>query len=468
MLMSFAGTSALNYAFGIAVGWLLVPGDYGLVGFGQTIILICGLVLNSGLAWSLTTQIAATHDRETWASLVRGGLVANFALSLVLALGIIVLFQTGILRNGLETWQVALATAIALPFLSVIAIVSGTLRGIQSFSNLALILVVEVVFKAGSGILLAKMGYGAAGALFGFAVGGMIAVVVGLWRVRAVTGMTLRGKMVFLSFKMTGDMFGALIGMALLLNVDIIAVKLTAGNDRELAGFYQSATMLANMPYYLATAIFSVMFAQLAHLRGSSRLLAVVSGNLRIILLFFVPIEIGMIISPEHILGLIFPPAYLLAAPILRLLATGNLLLILTGLLSTTFQAAGDALVPAIIFGFAVVLECIALVVIVPSSHMEGASVIFSLTCALTLIAQFFVFERFMPKSDWIAVLEWFGRYALCLFIAVLVYFVCVRVFDQFLVSASIAGLVYLAGLFVMGLQQIPISVHKILVRAEL
>jgi len=284
MLASFAGISLFNYAFGIAIGWLLIPADYGLVGFSQTIILICSLILNSGFAWSLTVQIAGTSNVEKQRAIVRGSIVANVALSLILMLAIGGLFQIGILRNGLETWRMTAVVVAAFPFLSLIAVVSGTLRGKDAFGSLAAILLLEVVLKAVSGVLFALAGLGAIGALFGFTVGGLVASAIGLWRIKQILNMSLLGDVYFPSLRVTADMFGALIGMALLLNLDVIALKIFSNENRALAGYYQSAIMLANMPYYMATAIFNVMFQQLTQRKDIIKSLPLVTNNLQIVL----------------------------------------------------------------------------------------------------------------------------------------------------------------------------------------
>ncbi len=57
MLGSFASLSLIYYGFGLVAGWLLVPGEFGLLAFTQTILLIGGLVLNSGFPWTLTAAL---------------------------------------------------------------------------------------------------------------------------------------------------------------------------------------------------------------------------------------------------------------------------------------------------------------------------------------------------------------------------------------------------------------------------
>src|SRR5215217_5032067 len=105
MLASFGGTSVLNYAFGLFMGWLLLPGDFGWLAFAQTILLVAGLVLQSGFSLALARAVA--NESGKMDSLVRGALVANLALGSAMGVAILALYVFGPLRAGLETAHVA-------------------------------------------------------------------------------------------------------------------------------------------------------------------------------------------------------------------------------------------------------------------------------------------------------------------------------------------------------------------------
>src|SRR5215203_7555560 len=94
MLASFGGTSVLNYAFGLILGWLLLPGDFGWLAFAQTMLLVAGMVLQSGFSLALTRAVANSGgDRRD--ALVRGALVANLAFATVMGATVATLYVLG-------------------------------------------------------------------------------------------------------------------------------------------------------------------------------------------------------------------------------------------------------------------------------------------------------------------------------------------------------------------------------------
>lgn len=455
MIGSFAGTSVINYLFGLIIGWLLVPGDYGLVGYAQTIILLGGLVLNSGFAWSITTQVANENGRSR-DELVRGAFLANLLLSALFSLAIVVLFAIGPLRNGLENWTIVLIVVATMPFLSLLAIANGVVRGGQLFTSLAFVKILEVFIKAAAGIGLELAGFGVAGALAGFLLGSVMATAVGLWQVRYQMDIPLWGKVKMPSLQYAGPMFGALLGMAVLLNMDILFVKGMASDVRAVAGYYQSAIMLANTPYYLATAMFTVMFAQLAALKEIQRSQSVLLDTLRFLLVFLLPVELALTIAPAEILGLVFPEAYMPAAPFLQVLAVGNIFLIGVGMFSMAFQAVGLAAVPAHIFGLVLIGELIAQWLVVPRYGAQGAAIVFTVTCFAALALLVWAYRARVKVALSADERKWLQKFAVTLLVAMLAY-TAVRVANLlFLEQVLITAVVYVGMALWLGIIPTP------------
>jgi O-antigen/teichoic acid export membrane protein len=459
MLGSFTGMSIINYLFGLAIGWLLLPGDYGLVAFAQTIILVAGLMLNSGFAWSLTAQVAKADGAEQ-SALIRGALLADLLLALSLSGAIIGLFALGALRSGLETWDITLIVAASLPFLAITAIANGAVRGAEQFGTLASLRLLEVVGKAIGGIVLVKIGLGATGAVLGFFVGAVLAGIFGLWRVARIFDMRFVGRVGYPSLRLAGGMFGALLGMALLLNLDILFLKLFSGAERETTGYYQAAIMLANTPYYLGTAMFTVMFPRLARLDDISQSGEVVGDTLRLVLLFLIPIEIGIFIAPYQILDLVFPADYLSAAPMLRILAVGNGAIILVAMLSTSFQALDKARIPAVVLLSVTALEAFVLRMVAPAYSATGTASTFVAACLAAFVFLGIIYSRFIPTLMTAKTVSWLARYGLSLMVALGVFFILYEIWQAlFLLSAIIATVCYLFAASGLGLLPVPMVV---------
>jgi O-antigen/teichoic acid export membrane protein len=451
MLISFAGMSVVNYAFSFAAGWLLLPGDFGLLAFAQTLLTLIGLILNSGLPWSLTASLVEANEEDR-AKRVRGSALANLGLSLLFALILLVLFMLGPLKPGLETWPVALLVAGTLPLISLITIMRAALQGSERFGALAALWLIETGVKALSGVGLVMAGFGAAGAIAGFFIGSLVASVVGLVFLVRLLRISPFGGIQAPSFSHAGAMFSAMLGMALLLNMDMLALKLFSGADRAVVGRYQAGIILANTPYYILTATFPVLFTQIVRKKTIRASVGLAAETLRLALIFLIPVEALLALFPQFFLRLLFPATYLAGAPALRLLALANAAFLLVAVLSTTFQATGKALLPGRTLLAITAIEAVLLAVFVPVWNSIGAASIF---LSATLTALIILGWRYLLRIERRSIrsaLGWFGKYILAAGLGITVGVIVLLLFKIDWLAIGLGGITYLVGLQIFGL----------------
>jgi O-antigen/teichoic acid export membrane protein len=385
LLVTFGGTSTLNYAFGLAMGWLLDPGDYGLLAFAQAWLLVAGMVLSWGFASSLARAVAKATGPHKRDALVRGALLANFTVATTIGAILLALFAAGPLRGGFEGWPVAVIVALCLPFISLAATATGCAEGSERFGITAWLKLTEMSCKALSGVALVLLGLGAFGAIVGFLVGAVCVAVLGFRKLTHSIGVRLRGSLSVPDVGMSVAMFGALLGLSMLLNLDLVGLKLFS-HDRALVGYYQAGVVLSNAPYYLAVStMLPVLFVQLARYESVSATHKTLGETLGLTAVLILPLEIVLVAFPEQALTTVFPAVYAPGAPALRILAIGNTLLILAAIFSTPFQAVGRAKVPALILLTVVLVEPFALWAVVPTGQAVGAAWVFVAAAFLTL-----------------------------------------------------------------------------------
>ena len=414
MLASFGGTSVLNYGFSLVMGWLLLPGDFGWLAFVQATILVGGLVLQQGFTWSLARSVANANGSKRDA-LVRGTLVTNLVLALAMGTALACLFAAGPLRPGLETGVVAAIVALSFLFISLAATARGCAQGSERFAMVASLQVTEIVCKVLAGTALVLLGFGVTGAVAGFLIGGLAATTLGFYYLICRLRVRLWGGIELPTLHLAGPMFIALLGLSLLLNLDVIALKLLT-QERALVGYYQAGIVLANAPYYLVTVGFvQVLFVRLARLKNIPATREAVGEALSVIVTLILPIEMVMMIVPEQALLALFPDAYASGAPALRLLALGNALLILAAVLSAAFQAVGRAKVPALVLLAVVLLESLVLRMIVPTRGATGAASVFATAAAIALLALGTVYLREANLETIKRVAAWLFRYAIAI-----------------------------------------------------
>lgn len=406
LLVAFGLTSLLNYGFSLLASRILAPGDFGLVAFAQATLLLAGLVLQSGVPWSLARALVTADEAER-GRLVRGALVANLGLALAIDVVLVLLFFGGVMEEGLEGAGTLVLCVVSLPLFAVAAVGRSAMQGMGRFGSVGAIQAIEVAVKAVAGLGLALVGLGAPGAVAGFPVGGLAAaglamVLLSIFgRVRPTGGVRMP------STRSVGPMFGALIGLALVLNLDLIAVKLL-DVDRAAAGQYQAAIILANAPFFLvSSAIVPILFTRLASHVSVAETRSRVAGALRVAIALVLPFEFVLVAIPDQVLAVLFPPAYAGAAPILRLMAVGNAALIVAAIFAAAFQAVDRAGEVARIVLAVAVIEAAVLVAVVPRFGPQGAVLSFdaaTLVCTVLLALRYRTEARVElgPTARWL------------------------------------------------------------------
>jgi len=447
MFITFAGMSIINYGFGLAAGWLLVPGDFGLLAFVQTVLTITGLVLNSGFAWSLTAALVGASETDR-AGLVRGALISNLLLALVMNILILLFYILGPLKPGLESWPVTVLVMGTLPLLSFIAIARATVQGSERFGALATLWLLETGTKAVAGIGLVKAGYGAIGAIAGFFIGSLVAALIGLWYLVVVLKILPFGSILRTAFNKAGAMFGAILGMALLLNLDMVALKLFSQADRAAVGRYQAGTILANTPYYLLTATIPVIFTQISGLKKISQSASIVGETFQLALIVLLPLEGLLALFPELFLRLLFPLSYLAGASTLRILALGNASIILVAILSTAFQATGNASIPGRAILAITFCEAICLKVIIPGWHSLGAASVFLTATSMTGLVLGACYLQNLNKTRLQKAIDWLKRYGISIGLGFISGWITLTFIKNSWFAMGIGGSLYLIAIY--------------------
>lgn len=131
------GLQAVGLLLGFVVNFLLArllqPAGYGMYAFAYSVIVLCGIPLQSGLATLLTKEVAAYRaagDAERTRGIIRWAHLITVVLSVVAAL---VLAAAATLQRGGEFSQYAsviVAASLLLPLSALATIRGGVLRGL--------------------------------------------------------------------------------------------------------------------------------------------------------------------------------------------------------------------------------------------------------------------------------------------------------------------------------------------------
>ena len=378
LALRFVASAALNYGFGIALVWVLPKADFGVVGVLQNVLLLAAMMLGGSFTWVVSRVIARTGTIEGDAAAVfRAALAGNLAVGAVF---VAVLVASHALPSSGSRGLLA-PVIITVALMAVNGILYAALQGTQRFDAIAAQQTLEVAVKVAVGLgLVVGLGFGVSGVALGFLAGTLAAGLLCLRGLRDL--LPGRGPV---ELRRTAALalptgVGAA-GFGLLLTLDVIAlgaVGPVSGVTTATIGTYQAAAILARTPYYLAEAVGTAAYPDIARGSGATAAHVAFVAAFRWIPLVLVPLQMVLLVAPEPILRMFFPQDYANAAGLVRLLTLGTLGLMVTSLLFTALYATGFEVTVARRLPVAAALELGVLVALVPRVGAVGAGIAFA------------------------------------------------------------------------------------------
>jgi hypothetical protein len=172
-----AAANAGNYAFNLALAFLLGPAAYGALAALLALVLVGsvpGLALQAVVA--RRTRLAGAAGRDAWAETLRPVLWAGLGLAMLTALAAPLLVRFLHLGSAVPV----LWLAVALAPTPLLFATQGLLQGRERYGALAAVMVAGAAAKLAAGLALAAAGLGVSGALAGVTAGGTFAALAAL------------------------------------------------------------------------------------------------------------------------------------------------------------------------------------------------------------------------------------------------------------------------------------------------
>jgi O-antigen/teichoic acid export membrane protein len=391
LIITYLLTSGLNYVFGVILSWFFTPSQFGVLGVTQSLLLLLALVVGSGFAWTAAQDMARGGVNDENRHRFRSAWLMNLITGLIVGGGIWMAYSLDILKLGPAYRSIIPLVSLTTVLLAVRAVTNGVMRGIYHFGPLSANLLLEVIIKIAVGVSLVALGWGVLGVMLGFVVGAGISLIHSLLVVRPVKLWKGSGWIDRSVLATTLPLFIGMLGTALMLNLDVLGLKLLTVDGRGdfLSGYYQAAVIVARVPVFLAQALTLVLFSYAAgavvfhEQEGRTRLSVYFLSAFRSWYRFLLPIGLVLILTPADILHLMFPPQYQESSNILRIAAIGGLLLSLVTMLNGVLQATGHKRGAALSTAIATACQVGVLLWLVPVYGAIGAAI--SLVAAGTI-----------------------------------------------------------------------------------
>ena len=303
----------ISYLCTLLMAHLLPAAQYTQYAAAQMLVGIVGIVAHALLPLPLAALVRR-HGHGTPGR--RAGMA--FATLVSLAAGAVAGLVTGGIAAAFAPAPVAVATGVSSLVLFAVAPAQGWLQGELRFTRYAVASVLEVTARLAFSAVAVAAGWGAAGALLGFAVGGLV-LVAGPWamlRDVAWCPQVLRERA---RWAETGDIALVQFVVSVLVGADVVLVALLGrGTDAE-AGFQALAT-LSKGPVYVAAGTVLVAFPLL---RAGAR--DALAPALHAFTTMAFAAAVVLATAPPRLVLLVLPERYAASTALLPALAVAGL-----------------------------------------------------------------------------------------------------------------------------------------------
>jgi O-antigen/teichoic acid export membrane protein len=375
----FAVAAVLNYGLGIALAWLLVPSQFGVVSAMQNVLLLAAGLLTAGMPWALAIRLAESHDNpEAAKPEFRMAFVANAGLGALLGAAFASAQVSGLRLLPTHSALTALVVAAEMPLLAVNSVLGGAAQGSRRFRGLGIMQTSEILVKCVTAVLAVSVAHaGPAGVALSFLAGTLCSVLIGVRTTRdLLPGWGPLASPGFL--RASGTIWFATAAMSFLLTADLLGLQVAGGaaaaTAAVLAG-YQACGLLARASFYVSDALIDAVFPFMAGSRGSQERHRWFVAAARWVPAVIIPLQLGLFLAPGPVLRLFLPHDYSTAQLLLRVLAMGTIGTLMADMLMKSLFAIGRGPRVGRLMPVIVVVETICLIVLVPRYGAVGAAV---------------------------------------------------------------------------------------------
>lgn len=357
------------------IGRILGPGPYGVFGVVLSLQTIFGLFLTLGVPVAISKFVS--QDEEHAQSILKQSLKIQAVIAFIVG-GVVLLFA--------PLFAQALQDSSLTPYIQFIALViflqafypvfQHFMGGLHQFNKQAYLTATYAILKLAGALSLIFV-IGVYGAFAGFAVGGVLAALLGWWWTRNVGGSNNHKLPIksFLSF--AGVYVLILIGLQVIISLDLFMVKAFLGSD-EITGFYNASVTLSRIPYMLLQGLGFVLLPSVSALtkpgETHDKAALFIRDTLRYLIALIIPGAALAAATSKSLITLFYSSQYLPAASALTVLIIGLSALAFYQLLANMVAGAGKAKVGLYTTIVVLIISAVLGPILVPQYQLMGAA----------------------------------------------------------------------------------------------
>ncbi len=383
---------------------LKTPEAFGLYSSAMNVVSILNNVLIAATVQTVSKHVSA--DLEHADATLRQGLLLQAVIGTLLGGSLWALAPAlagRVLLDPLLAPLLAAAAVVVFCYASYAALI-GALNGRQRFAQQAALDATYTTLRSGLVLSAAALGFGALGAIVGFASAAVCVLLLALW----VVGTGRSGSRVpwkrWLLFMAPLWIYQLCLNLTMQVDLSVLkgsvaALSLEAGQLAQdaaalasrMAGFYRAAQTFAFVPYQLILSVTFVVFPMVSQAVSEGDHAAsqrYIRGSMRFSLLVLLAVAAPISGAASGVLRVAYPDVYLAGSEALAVLPLGMVCFALFVVGSTIVSGAGRPGLAAVIALITVVLVVGCNLVFIRAAGV-GAHTLLAAACGTTLGAVF-------------------------------------------------------------------------------
>ncbi len=367
----------------IGLGRFLGPELYGRYGVVLAVATVLNILLTPGMMQAAAKFTAERKDKAgaIATALLKSQAVAGLAIAA--AYFALAFPLANALKDKALLQLLWILTPLAL-FYGITAVYSGYLTGTGRFKEQSIQLIIYSISRLALTLGLAYA-FSITGAVVAMPLASLIVLIytARIANVKAEKGYPSKG-IYRLSARLAA--FSALV--ALFTNTDLLLVQALLNNG-QLTGYYTAAGTAARVPYFMLTALGTLILPKMAEklTNPGQQARIFMKESLRYILMLLIPGTAIMAATAKPLVMLLYKSNYAAAAQPAAIMAIGMAALTIAYLLATSLNAAGKIRLTLTLTGAMLLASTAANIYAIPRYGLTGAAVAVSAAAIAAAIA---------------------------------------------------------------------------------
>ncbi len=403
MMVSYLFFRVGGYLYRFILSRMLGPEGYGLVGLTTPFQGIFQ-VLSAGGFPPAISKFVAQHNALDEKDMARQVILTSLKFMMVAGtlFGILIFFSADWIANFYFQKPAMVyplqAVALITPFSVIVGALRGAFQGVYKMELVVASRAVEQVFMIGMAVVFVSIGFYAAGAVLGTALGFIASSLVSLillkkyvWTLfpKPVNKISFKDELALLKTLLVFSIPVAITALSEMAIYDVGPLVIGRYLPAQDAGYYTTADPIARLPLIISLSVAAVILpaaSEAASLKDKVLLENYITQSYRYVVLLVFPLCVGIAIFAQPLLGLLFGSDYIFGAPVLSILVVGMTFYTLFMVSSSIIQGMGYPRLPMIILILGTVLNIILNFLMVPMYGIIGAAIATTIVAFLIMI----------------------------------------------------------------------------------